>query len=722
LFLAAETQPAVSIPLELRRTREGVVVLRASNDTVVDRYGTVITVEALHDWWEGYQQHRTVNLQHNVRELRGIRGKPMIGVAIAADFTPQLELTVRVFDDEANRLIDERRITAGSLEFVPEGEEERTIGGQQARVYHRLANEPELTGLALVDIPGVPGADILERRTLAPNWAYAVVDPRVLSGDITDPALIEQLRWLPHHDLDTRLTSPEMLERAYAELERITVPVEASLTRAQIIQRAREHLDRHARLGLLSSRTMEVMVNENPETNQATASERVQPRWDAEHGRFVPVVVNVHPAPETRSAPEQLEADEAQQPEASQNDANEASEVALEQRVQQAVDARIQALMRQPENPMAAIAAGLRVRSQRMEPEQILEEVIAATVLPQIQRRALDSDRVQRLYNILREHGISERALSIEANGTVIYEEMARQFVVRPAPDIVFRNHMRSLPMAGTKKADFPRFSRAGLSWQWNRSSAVGAGSTTDITTSEPTLDTFAIEVTELNGAVPVTDGFLQFNASGPTFVQQYLLPEMRAAAQYEEDRAFFLSTGTHPQPATFAGLRYATGVTEIPAGANGDPFTEDMLNSLMRAMPVAFRGNPDQLAFYLPVSLADDLLTLRSRRETGLGDRTLERDYNRPGPQPVAFYRGVPVFAVPQLPTDEVQGTADNAATIYLLHREQPVIGDALTIRIEPYRRSGFQTLIQLQEFVGLGYQWPEAIVRRSGVLPAVL
>lgn len=34
------------IPLQLRQLRQGVVLVRASNDTVVDEYDTTVTVEA----------------------------------------------------------------------------------------------------------------------------------------------------------------------------------------------------------------------------------------------------------------------------------------------------------------------------------------------------------------------------------------------------------------------------------------------------------------------------------------------------------------------------------------------------------------------------------------------------------------------------------------------------------------------------------------------------
>ncbi|GIW33810.1 hypothetical protein [Meiothermus sp.] len=108
------------IPLQLRRLRQGIVLVRASNDTVVDEYGTTITVEALmRDWLPGFWQHRTISLQHNLPELRGIRDKPFIGLARRVDFTPQLEVEAEVLDPETRALVEAGRITGASLEFVP---------------------------------------------------------------------------------------------------------------------------------------------------------------------------------------------------------------------------------------------------------------------------------------------------------------------------------------------------------------------------------------------------------------------------------------------------------------------------------------------------------------------------------------------------------------------------------------------------------------------------
>src|SRR5690606_9149702 len=95
----------------------------------------------------------------------------------------------------------------------------------------------------------------------------------------------------------------------------------------------------------------------------------------------------------------------------------------------------IRALLRRPEDPMAAIASGLRVRSPRLEGDQLLAEVLMRTVVPQVGRQRPSTRQLTEAYNMLAEAGIHSRALSIETDGTVIREELARQFVVKPEPD-----------------------------------------------------------------------------------------------------------------------------------------------------------------------------------------------------------------------------------------------------------------------------------------------
>lgn len=749
------------VDLTVRAGSGDTVLVRASNDRLVDHYGTVITAEALmRDWWAGYRQHRTVSLQHNLPELRGIEGQPNIGRAVRVDFTPQLEVEVQVLDPRVMALVTSGKINSASLEFVPIETEHRAYAGADlAEVYHRLSPEPEHTGLSLVDVPGVPGADVLALRALPALWAYAVVDPLVLNGEITDPDQVAQLAWLPHHDTRSHSVDETQLRRALEDLEqgRVTIPPFASLTAAQVADRARAHLERHTVLGLgrsqrarphkegkqmnewIRARTAQLVAEG---TAQADAEKQAKTAYNAlaaevrariegepadadadteteSRGLFArlfgrgDVTVNVNEAP----APQPVQARAAtEQP-------TEPAPVAEHQVDDAALDARIQArlaeISKQPENPMAAIASGIRIRSGRMEPEQVLSEVLTRTVLKQATRQEVTAQDRQEVANILREHGISERALTIEDNGTVIMEELARQFAVKPAPDVIFRNHMRSLPMSGAKKVDFPRFDRSGLSFQWNRQNTPSTGSLTDITPSDPTLDTFPIEVTELNGATKVADSFLTFNASGARFVSEYLLPEFRGAAQAAEDRAFWLSTKGGSDPATFYGLRNQTGVTDANPGATaGTAFSENVLNAMLRAMPAAFRSNPGRLAYYLPLERADDFAEIRAARATALGDAYAQDRATIPGPAPVGRYRGIDVFAVNVLPTDETVGSDSGiCGTGYLVHRDFVAIGDGLTIRIEPIRLPNFVTAIQLQEFVGLGYEWPTSVVRYAGM-----
>ena len=81
-----------TLNLALRYNDEGIVVIRASNDTLNDSYGTVIPVEVLMRVWLGFMAHHTISSQHALH-LRGIAGQPQIGMATRVDFTPQLEVT-----------------------------------------------------------------------------------------------------------------------------------------------------------------------------------------------------------------------------------------------------------------------------------------------------------------------------------------------------------------------------------------------------------------------------------------------------------------------------------------------------------------------------------------------------------------------------------------------------------------------------------------------------
>ena len=234
------------LPMEVRAgDTPGEVVVRASCDTCgPDAYGTVIEVEGLMDWLDGYREHRTVNLEH---DLPALGGRPMVGVAVGFDFDPQLVVRVRLLDEAVAAAVADGRIRGASLEFVPDPQYVERRG--RAVHYRRLLPVPELTGLALTARPAVPGAEVLEVRTLDPNWRYAVIDPAVLEGRVADPAAVARLRWFPHHDVRTRRPVPEQVMAAIDAAQRgeFEVPEGATLTAEQVRARAIAHLERHLR-------------------------------------------------------------------------------------------------------------------------------------------------------------------------------------------------------------------------------------------------------------------------------------------------------------------------------------------------------------------------------------------------------------------------------------------------------------------------------------------
>ena len=69
----------------------------------------------------------------------------------------------------------------------------------------------------------------------------------------------------------------------------------------------------------------------------------------------------------------------------------------------------IRALLARPEQPMAAIASGLRVRSPRLEGDQLLAEVPMRTVVPQVGRQRPSTRQLTEAYNMLAEAGIRDR-------------------------------------------------------------------------------------------------------------------------------------------------------------------------------------------------------------------------------------------------------------------------------------------------------------------------
>jgi len=384
---------------------------------------------------------------------------------------------------------------------------------------------------------------------------------------------------------------------------------------------------------------------------------------------------------------------------------------------QQPVEQRAQQIA--PVEPAHAGLAGLQVRAAHgMEPD---EEFLAQVLMRSLSAAArgwMTPQEAQELENVLKSRGLDMRALGIDTTGVVLYEEIARQFTVKALPRTIGRNHWRVVPMRNVKKSTFPSLDATGIPVTWGRRNS------TTPTPSDATAGSFTIEVDNLEAFTEVGDDYVLFNPAGLSFTQQVLIPAIRERLQYAEDEAWFLATGTAPYSTVFTGLLNVTGVTAVaPTGANGDPLTLAKLDELIHAMPAEF-ADVSKLAFYLPWERALEVQELQIA--SGINDVAarlmLQGGGLPPGPAPITVYRGIPVYGVSHLPTNQTVGTSTNASTIFLVNRDVLAIGDAGTLRIEPIRQPGFKTLLQLQEWVGLGYSaWKTAIVRATGVLPKV-
>lgn len=712
-------------------------------------------------WAEGWLKHKTVSQQHN-RTMRGIKGKPQVGVGLSIDFNPQLTIRARIDDPETLQAIKDKKIRSASLEFLPLEHKDVIEGESIIEHYHVLSSEPEHCSVTVCDIGAVPGATITE-RSLPANWQYADIDPLVLNGQISDPEQIAQLRWFDHHNPTTHMIDPEKLERAVAELEAgsFFVPEFASRTREDVIRNARAHLSRHVDLGIgsartqggnevnqwIKARTQQLMLERGISESQAKAA--AQAEWnslDAQvrarvTGQELPteelsaalvgearesVTININGAersqPQARTQTE-VPAQAAPQAETEQPLTRSEQEALIDQRAR----AIAQELIGSSSESATGGITGIRsVQERRLSERELVEEIITRTVGPalanhmgvplseDLQHYASPAGR-QEIDTMLQRHGIRARALTVAANGSVVFTEIARQFTVHPEPDVIARNHFRSIAMGGTYEMDMPRIDGGGITQEWER------GETTEITTSDPTTDTFSLRMTEQNSSVLVPDKFMLFNIEGARVIGQTLFPIIRQQAQLDEDRKIFTSNGIAPNPTRLIGLRHATGVVEIVPGTNGDTYSEKYLNDMKRNMPREFKRNPMNMAYYVPDFVAEDFGQAREARATQLGDRYLEQFYNQPGPVPIGVKGGVPVYSAWMLPEDETRGTSTDCGTAILMPRDVVAIGDAVMFRLEPYRDKSFKTYLQTQHFVALGYSFPGAIVRRPGLRPAV-
>ncbi len=218
-------------------------------------------------------------------------------------------------------------------------------------------------------------------------------------------------------------------------------------------------------------------------------------------------------------------------------------------------------------------------------------------------------------------------------------------------------------------------------------------------TPSSPTFDAVILTARTLVSLVKISRELLQDSVN----VEAALTNAFAKSLALEVDRVALRGSGTAPEP---RGIRTTTGVAQISMGTNGAPPTYDALIDAREAI-VAANGNAPTAA----------IMATRTQSSLGkLKDSTL---------QPLrvpAILADVQLLGTTQVLTNETQGTATNASTVYVGDFSQLLIGVRSELSLEVVRdlyadQLAWAFLAWLRCDIALAH--PQSFARIIGVTP---
>lgn len=218
---------------------------------------------------------------------------------------------------------------------------------------------------------------------------------------------------------------------------------------------------------------------------------------------------------------------------------------------------------------------------------------------------------------------------------------------------------------------------------------------------SDPTFGRVVFQPRSLAVHVIVSEELLQDSVN----IESALQNALSNALALEVDRAALFGSGTAPQP---LGLFNMAGINTVSMGTNGAAITDyapvlDAVEDLQEA-----NAGEVSAAIMAPRTL---------RTFNGLTDTT-----GQPLRRPQSL-DGLPMLETTQVPTDQTQGTADNASSILLGDFSGLVLGFRQRLRIEVLRelhRGNLQVgfIAHLRMDVQAWHE--ESFARITGVIPA--
>lgn len=257
----------------------------------------------------------------------------------------------------------------------------------------------------------------------------------------------------------------------------------------------------------------------------------------------------------------------------------------------------------------------------------------------------------------------------------------------------------------------------------------VGAESTrvADTDRKRPTTGLVTLSTVLFRGEIPVSDELFEDNIERASVADRLMQMIGEAVGRDIEEIAIKADTtriGSETQILAQQDGIIALMQDDLPSGQKIDAAAfqtyDELFAKAIEALPSNYRGNYDQMRFYVPVAVADGYIGALAARGTALGDNaTLNR-------QSVLKYRGIQIEEVPVLSGngDPINGTAtDYGKFVMLMHPKNVYVGWHRRVRIEKFRdpREGTTSFLPNLRF-DVKIADPEYGVLVSNVTPANL
>lgn len=234
----------------------------------------------------------------------------------------------------------------------------------------------------------------------------------------------------------------------------------------------------------------------------------------------------------------------------------------------------------------------------------------------------------------------------------------------------------------------------------------------TEITPTDPNADVVTATPRKLAGLVYASNELV--SDSNPD-AQNVLAENLARSVALKLDKSFYEGSGTAPE---IRGLKNQSGIQTVSMGANGAALTN--LDPFADALGLLAEADANGTAIVMHPRNWRALTKVKEA--TGSNKPVLIEGSGTPTGGIRRSLYGVPVYLTSQLSTDETQGTADTANSIYVYQADQVVVvmRNGADIQVDTSAAfSSDRTAVRVTLRADMVLPNPAAVVRITGVLP---